>query len=163
LTYVGFVDTSGSGFGGSIALPGGILYRVGVWGSDTEGSSSTYRELCNHVETLEAEVKAGNLRNCKRFMMTDNSTVDACIYRGTLGSRKLFELVLCLHKLEMTAGMVLHNIHVARTRMIAQDTDGLSCRDLLKGVMKGKDFLSFVPLHLSALDCSPELEGWLRH
>ena len=58
--------------------------------------------------------------------------------------------------------MVLHIIHVAGTRMIAQGTDGLSRGDLLEGVMKGIDFLSYVPVHLSALDRSPELEGWLR-
>ena len=65
---------------------------------------------------------------------------------------KLSELALCLHKLEMTAGMDLHIIHVTGTRMIAQGTDGLSRGDLLKGVMKGIDFLSYVPIHLSALD-----------
>jgi hypothetical protein len=158
----GFGDASGSGFGGSIALPGGISYRIGVWGSDSEGSSSNYRELRNLVETLEAEVEAGNLKNCEMFMMTDNSTAEACFYRGSSRTEKLFELVLRLHKLEMTAGMVLHIIHVAGTRMIAQGTDGLSRGDLLEGVMKGEDFLSFVPLHLSALDRSPDLEGWFR-
>jgi hypothetical protein len=44
--WYGFGDASGSGFGGSIALlPGRISYRVGVWGSDTEDSSSNNREL----------------------------------------------------------------------------------------------------------------------
>jgi hypothetical protein len=83
----GFGDASGSGFGGSIALPGGISYRIGVWGKDAEDSSSTYRELQNLVETLKAEVEAGNLRNCKMFMMTDNSTAEACFYCGTSGSK----------------------------------------------------------------------------
>jgi hypothetical protein len=158
----GFGDASGSGFGGSIALPSGISYRVGVWGKDAEDSSSNYRELRNLVETLEAEAEAGNLNNCEMFMMTDNSTAEACFYRGTSGSEKLFELVLRLHRLEMTAGILLHIVHVAGTRMIAQGTDGLSRGDLLEGVMKGEDFLSFVPLHLSALERSPELEGWFR-
>jgi hypothetical protein len=96
------------------------------------------------------------------FMMTDNSTAEACFYRGTSGSKKLFDLVLRLHKLEMTSGMVLHIVHVAGTRIIAQGTDGLSRGDLLEGVMKGIPFLSYVPLHLSALERSPELEGWFR-
>ena len=56
----GFGDASGSGFGGSIFFPGGISYRVGVWGKDAEDSSSNYRELRNLVETLETEVAAGN-------------------------------------------------------------------------------------------------------
>jgi hypothetical protein len=64
--------------------------------------------------------------------------------------------------LEMTAGMALNIVHVAGTIMIAQGTDGISWWDLLEGVMKGKDFLSFMPLHLSALDWSPEFKGWLR-
>jgi hypothetical protein len=136
----GFGDASAAGFGGSILLPGGISYRLSVWGKDTEDSCSNYRELHNLVETLETEVEAGNLKNCEMFMMTDNSTAEACFYRGTSSSKKLFELVLRLHKLKMTAGMTLHIIHVAGTRMIAQGTDGLSGGDLLEGVMKGKDF-----------------------
>jgi hypothetical protein len=64
--------------------------------------------------------------------------------------------------MEITAGMTLHIIHIAGTRMIAQGTDGLSRGDFLEGVMKGEEFFSFVPLHLSALERSPELEGWLR-
>ena len=110
------------------------------------------------METLEVECEAGNLKDCDIFMMMDNSTAEACFYCGTSISRKLFELVLRLHKLEMTAGLVLHAIHCAGTRMVAQGTDGLSRGDLLEGVMKGDDFLSFVPLHQSALARSPGLE-----
>ena len=58
--------------------------------------------------------------------------------------------------------MVLHVLHCAGTRMIAQGTDGLSRGNLLEGVMKGEDFQSFIPLCLSALDRSPELEGWFK-
>ena len=158
----GFVDASGAGFGGSIGLVGKIAYRFGVWGRDMDDSSSNYRELRNLVETLEVECEAGNLRDCEMFMMTDNSTAGACFYRGTSSSQKLFELVLRLHKLEMTAGLVLHVIHCAGTRMIAQGTDGLSRGDLLEGVMKGDDILSFVPLHQSALERSTGLEEWLK-
>jgi hypothetical protein len=96
------------------------------------------------------------------FMMTDNSIAEACFYCVPSGSKKLFELVLHLHKLEMMAGMVLHIVHVAGTRMIAQGTEGLSCGDLLEDVMKGEDFSIFVLLYLSALDQLPELEGWLQ-
>jgi hypothetical protein len=158
----GFGDASGSGFGSSIAFPDGIAYRIGVWGKDCEDSSSNYRELRNLVETLETEVEAGNLHNSEVFMMTDNSTAESCFYRGTSSSRKLFDLVLRLHKLEMTSGMVLHIIHVAGTIMIAQGTDGLLRGNLLEGVMKGEDFLGFIPLHLSALQRSPELEDWFK-
>jgi hypothetical protein len=73
-----FDNASSLGFGGSLLLPSGTSYRIGIWGSDTEDLSSNYRELCNFMETLEAEVKAGNLENCEIFMMTDNSTAEAC-------------------------------------------------------------------------------------
>jgi hypothetical protein len=39
---------------------------------------------------------------------------------------------------------------------------GLSRGNLLEGVMKGDNFLSFVPLHLSALERSSDLEGWFK-
>jgi hypothetical protein len=80
----GFVDASGSGFGGSIEFPGGISYQIGVWGKDCEDSLSNYRELRNLVETLETEVEAGNLHNSGVFMMTDNSTAESCFYRGDI-------------------------------------------------------------------------------
>jgi hypothetical protein len=72
----GFVDASGSGFGGSVTLDGKIAYQIGVWGRDMEDLSSNYRELRNLVETLEVECKAGNLKDCEIFMMTDNSTAE---------------------------------------------------------------------------------------
>jgi hypothetical protein len=43
-------------------------------------------------------------------------------------------------------------IWIAGTRMIAQGTDGLSRSDLTTGVMSGQPMLSYIPLHLSALD-----------
>ena len=46
--------------------------------------------------------------------------------------------------------------------MISQGTDGLSRGDLSEGVMRGKRMLSFVPLHLSALERSYELQAWIR-
>ena len=50
----GFVDASGTGFGSSLLVPGNhVLFRQGIWGRDTDHSSSNYRELCNLVNTLE--------------------------------------------------------------------------------------------------------------
>ena len=65
---------------------------------------------------------------------------------GNVDLPVLFELVLRLRRLEMTVGLILRVVHVAGTQMIAQGTDGLSRGNLLEGVMKGEDFLSFVPL-----------------
>ena len=42
-----------------------------------------------------------------------------------------------------------------------QGTDGLSRGNLLEGVIKGKDVLDYIPLHLSALDREPKLKEWL--
>jgi hypothetical protein len=46
--------------------------------------------------------------------------------------------------------------------MIAQGTDGVSRGILTEGVTSGLDMLSFVRLHLSALDRRPELKPWIR-
>jgi hypothetical protein len=63
----------------------------------------------------------------------------------------------------MYAGWKLHVVHIAGTRMIRQVSDGLSRGDmLLSGVMGGKSILSFIPLHLSALECSPKLKPWVE-
>ena len=57
---------------------------------------------------------------------------------------------------------MLHLIHVAGTRMKDQGTDGLSRGDLLEGVMKGNDFLGYIPTHRSACIRSPSVAAWLE-
>ena len=51
--------------------------------------------------------------------------------------------------------------HVAGTRIISQGTDGLSRGDMLEGVIKGREMLSYVPLHLSALNRDLSLQNWI--
>ena len=46
--------------------------------------------------------------------------------------------------------------------MISQGSDGLSRGNMLEGVMKGQDMLSFIPLDKSALDEQNNLEEWIR-
>ncbi len=58
--------------------------------------------------------------------------------------------------------MILHIIHVSGKRMIATGVDGISRGDHSTGVMDGKDLVSFVPIHLSALERSPNLRPWLE-
>ena len=77
-------------------------------------------------------------------------------------SKKLFELVLRLKKLELFIGSIIHFVHVSGHRMIAQGTDGTSRGDLGEGVMKGQSMLSFVPLHLTALERSKNLKEQIR-
>ena len=102
------------------------------------------------------------MRDTELFLFTDNSTVEAVFYRGTLSNRKLFNLILQLQWLKMKGDLVLHLIHMAGTPMKDQGIDGLSRGDLLEGVIKGNDFLSYIPIHHSACECSPDLAAWLK-
>jgi hypothetical protein len=51
--------------------------------------------------------------------------------------------------------------HVAGTQIIVEGGDGVSQGLLNKGVMAGDPILSFIPLHLSALERSPDLLPWI--
>jgi hypothetical protein len=62
----------------------------------------------------------------------------------------------------MSGKCIIHLVHVAGTRMIWQGTDGLSRGDRNAGVMAGASMLSFVPLHLSALDRSENILPWVK-
>ena len=46
--------------------------------------------------------------------------------------------------------------------MIAQGGDWLSRVALNEGVMRGEDFLSFMPFHLLAIEREPKLMEWVR-
>jgi len=161
VTY-GFVDASGSGFGGSILLPNGdTIFRHGFWGSDEEERSSNYRELRNLVDTLHEGIVQGDLQGTKVFLFTDNSVAEAAYYKGNADNRHLFDLILRLRQFEMSGQLRLHVVHVSGTRMVAQGTDGLSRLDYTSGVMSGANMLDYIPLHLSALDQSPSILRWL--
>ena len=156
----GFGDAAKSGFGATFEdKNGNIWFRLGVWGDDTNDRSSNWRELSNLVEALEARAEDKEFRGIEIFLFTDNSTAEAAFYKGISSSKHLFDLVLRLKKLELAVGCVFHVIHVSGNRMIAQGTDGTSRGDLGEGVMRGEIMLSFIPLHLSALDrCSQLME-----
>jgi hypothetical protein len=134
-----------------------IAYRVGVWGSDSDDVSSNFRELRNVVEGIEEEVEEGRLKEAELFMFTDNSTAEAAFHRGTSSNKELFELVLRLKKLEMTAGLKIHMIHISGKRMIGTGIDGLSRGSLTEGVMSGIPFLKFFPLNETAFQRAPKL------
>ena len=161
MVLYGFGDAAKSGFGASFQTTEGIWYRIGVWGDDGESESSNFRELCNLVETLEVKLNSEELKGHEIFFFTDNSTAESAFYRGTSKSKKLFELVRRLHKIELDGGCIIRLIHVSGSRMISQGTDGLSRGDTGEGIMGGKPMLSFVPLHLSAVERSPPLKEWL--
>eukprot|EP00980_Cylindrotheca_fusiformis_P031013 scaffold25703_cov171-Cylindrotheca_fusiformis.AAC.2 len=139
-----------------------IFYRYGHWCSSVSEQSSNFRELLNLVESLEVQVRTGKLKDAEVFLFTDNSTAEGVYYKGNSTSQKLFMLVVRLRRLEMIGELTLHVVHVAGTRMIASGADGGSRGDLNQGAMAGVPILTYVPLHLSALERSAKVEHWVR-
>jgi hypothetical protein len=137
LVKYGFGDVSGKGFGSTFALKEAISYRVGVWQSDHDGESSNWREFTNVVESLEEEASSGRLENSMVFFFTDNSTVEAALYKGTSHSPKSFDLVIRVKLLETKLAIKLVVSHVSGLRMIAEGGDGVSRGILNEGVMAG--------------------------
>ena len=159
----GFGDASGTGFGSSwTSSTNKISYRYGVWGSEDREQSSNYRELNNLVQTLEHMSSTGELFGSELFIFTDNVVAESAFYKGNSSSKMLFDLILRLTILQSSSKVKLHIIHVAGTRMIQQGSDGLSRGNLLEGVMKGEEMLSFVPIHKSAIEEQTNLEDWIK-
>ena len=158
----GFGDASGTGLGATFTCGTGFNYRIGVWGPDDAGQSSNWREFTNIVESLEEEAGLGNLANTEVFMFTDNSTVESCATKGSSSSPKLLNLIIRLRTLTTVHGIWIHIFHVSGTRMIAQGTDGVSRGFLGEGVMSGSSMEMFIPIHLSAIERSPEIVKWIE-
>lgn len=97
------------------------------------------------------------------FLFMDNWTAEAAFHKGTSSSKPLFDLVLCLHLIQLHHELFVHVVHVVGTRMRSQGMDGLSQGYLMSGVMNGSAMLSFVPLHLSVLDQKPRLGPWVNY
>ena len=62
----------------------------------------------------------------------------------------------------MNQGCKITLVHVSGERMKWQGSDGLSRGNLLEGVMKGEEMLSYVSLGKTALEMSSSLERWIR-
>ena len=167
---IAFGDASGKGFGSSWETGGEetdealgkVAYRFGTWDEATAAESSNYRELRNLVETMQVMATNDELSGVEHFVFTDNSTAESVFAKGSSSSRALFELILQVRELEMTAGCKVHMVHVAGTRMIKQGSDGLSRGNLTEGVMQGSSMKDFIPINKSALDRSPRLQAWLE-
>jgi hypothetical protein len=162
MAVYGFVDASKSGFGASIDHGNKVTYRMGIWGRDTEEDSSNYREFANLVETLEEESLDGSLDGVMLVVATDNSTVEAAVYKGNSSNVKLFDLVVRLRLLELKVGGKFIISHVSGKRMVHQGTDGISRGHLREGITVSEMMLDFCPWHLSALERSPHLLSWLK-
>jgi len=144
----GFGDASKAGFGSTLETENG-------------SQSSNFRELENLAQSLEVESEKGNLKGSEVFLFTDNSTAESAYFKGTSSSKKLFQIVMRLRKMEFASGIKINFIHVAGSRMIQQGTDGLSRGDFSEGVMKGISMLSFIPLHLTAWERASTLKQWI--
>ena len=115
------------------------------------------------VESLEEEARDGNLGDAEVFMFTDNSTVKACAQKGSSSSPKLLSLIVRLKAMATRYNVRVNVFHVTGTRMIAQDTDGVSRGYLGLGVMAAGDAMStFIPIHQSAPERSHSLLPWVR-
>ena len=158
----GFGDASGGGFGTTLEEKEGIKVFAGTWNERGNKKSSNFRELSNLVLRLEAEATLGNLEGAELFFFTDNEAAQNCYHNGTSTSKLLFELVVRLRKLELNVGLRLHIIHVSGKRMIEQGTDGVSRGNMMEGVLAGRKMLSFIPIHLTALERNGRVLEWIR-
>jgi hypothetical protein len=122
----GFGDASGMGFRSSIQTVTGLLYRIGVWVGDEGNKTSNYWEFTNVVDALEEEGAIGRLADCCVFLCTDNSTVEAAIFKRSSKIEKLYALVVRFLCLQSKFGVLVTVSHVSWKRMIAQGADRLS-------------------------------------
>jgi hypothetical protein len=138
-----------------VKRPNGLHRQYRLWGADKDHQISNYRELGNLVDAVEEEAAEGYPKNGEFWLFTDNSMAKSCFYRGSSSSKLLHDLLLRLRKAETHHGFVLHVVHVAGARMIAQGTNGLSRGTFSEGVVAGKDMLSFMDLSWSAVERHP--------
>jgi hypothetical protein len=89
--YYGFVNASSGGFGSTVARPGGLHGRYGLWLQDMEDQSSNWQELKNLVNAVDEEAKEGYLKGAELWMFTDNSIAESCFYKGGSLSELLHE------------------------------------------------------------------------
>ena len=123
-------DASGNGFGGVLQIGNTINFQYGQWSSEISEKSSNYRELRNLVETLEGLYLKMKLSNCEVCLLTDNIVADYAFYKGSSSSRRLFELILQLRRLEIERSLIIHLIHISGKRMIDSGVDGLLRGDI---------------------------------
>lgn len=159
----GFGDASGRGFGTTISQGMGVEYEYGQWTTSiADETSSNWKELSNLVEAVEKWYEEGRLRGNELWLFTDNTTAENAFWKGSSRSRKLFDLVLRVKKLEMRGDFLLHVVHVSGKRMISQGTDGISRGDKSEGVMVGRSMLTYVPLHEGVLERSRGMEDFVN-
>jgi hypothetical protein len=143
-------DASGKAKGSTVVEQYGLNYKSGVWNLQWRIKSSNCREEENLMDRLECLVALDSLKNHEVFLITDNSAFEGAYYKGHSHSRELSDIVFRVHKAERDGGFVLHVIHISGKRMKASGMDSLSRGNLTKGMMAGRDPLSFVPFNKGA-------------
>ena len=69
-----FGDASAEGFGASWLRSGTIKFRYGVWGIESDGTSSNYREFRNLVDSLRVNGRLWRSDGPEILLFTDNTT-----------------------------------------------------------------------------------------
>jgi hypothetical protein len=126
----------GSGSGGTFewvdsgtGVPSKMEAWMGACNSAIHSFTSHWRELRTVVETLkQEEVVFNKLRGRMVFYFKDNEVTYNICKKGSSKTLSLHILVQQLKDLELALGCRLEVIHVPRTTMIIQGTDGLSRR-----------------------------------
>jgi hypothetical protein len=125
-----FGDGSGTGTGGTYAIPDGPLKMCkGKWSPFVYQFSSNWKELATLWLTLDQLLKEDphSVKGTTVFYFTDNSTVCWIAASGSLASPRLHTLTEDIRLLEMQLGWhLLQVIHMPGLVMIQQGTDGLS-------------------------------------
>ena len=97
------------------------------------------------VPAAEEAGRQGHLEGATVILATDNSVVEASLYKGNSTSEKLFELIIRLRRAELRYSTKLLINHVAEKRMMARGTDGVSRGSSREGVGLGESMLKFCP------------------
>ena len=67
----------------------------------------------------------GHLEGTTVVLATDNSVVEASLYKGNFTSEKLFELIVRLRRAELKYSTKILVTRVSGKRMMSQGTDGV--------------------------------------
>ena len=79
------------------------------------------------------------------ILATDSGVLEAALYDGNSTIDKLFDLIVHLKTTEIKYYIKLIAKHVTGTRMIVQETDGISRGSIREGVAAGREILKFCP------------------
>jgi hypothetical protein len=69
-----------------------MLCCIGTWGNNKSDKTSNWQEFTNIGDSLKDEAEDGKLTNSVVCLFTDNSNIEAAIYKGSSSSQKLLAL-----------------------------------------------------------------------